>query len=29
MDVQYNFSGSTAYAYSPNKTYAIGLNLNF
>lgn len=29
MDPQYNFSGSTDYVYSPNKTYAIGLNLNF
>lgn len=29
MDPQYNFSGSTDYVYSPNKTYTIGLNLNF
>ncbi|MFA7450464.1 MAG: SusC/RagA family TonB-linked outer membrane protein [Bacteroidales bacterium] len=29
MDPQYDFSGSTDYVYSPNKTYTIGLNLNF
>ena len=29
MDPQYSFSGSTDYVYSPNKTYTIGLNLNF
>lgn len=29
MDPQYNFSGSTDYVYSPNKTYTVGLNLNF
>lgn len=29
MDPQYNFSGSTDYVYTPNKTYTIGLNLNF
>ena len=29
MDPQYNFSGSTDYVYSPNKSYTIGLEINF
>ena len=29
MDPQYNFSGSTDYAYSPNKTYSLGIEVNF
>ena len=29
MDPQYNFSGSTSYTYSPNKTFTIGLDINF
>ena len=29
MDPQYNFSGSTSYAYSPNKTYSLGIEVNF
>ena len=29
MDPQYNFSGSTNYAYSPNKTYSLGIEVNF
>lgn len=29
MDPQYNFTGGTSYVYSPNKTYTIGLNINF
>lgn len=29
MDPQYNFSGGTNYDYSPNKTYTIGLEVNF
>lgn len=29
MDPQYNFSGSTDYDYSPNKTYTVGIELNF
>ena len=29
MDPQYNFAGSTAYEYSPNKTYTLGIELNF
>lgn len=29
MDPQYNFSGSTAYAYTPNKTWSLGVEVNF
>lgn len=29
MDPQYNFSGSTDYSYSPNKTLQFGLEVNF
>ena len=29
MDPQYNFTGGTDYDYSPNKTYTIGLEVNF
>lgn len=29
MDPQYNFTGATDYVYSPNKTYSVGLNINF
>ena len=29
MDPQYNFSGGTDYEYSPNKTYTVGIELNF
>lgn len=29
MDPQYNFSGGTGYTYTPNKTYSIGLEINF
>ncbi|OUO18112.1 TonB-dependent receptor [Bacteroides sp. An322] len=29
MDPQYNFSGSTDYAYSPNKTWSFGFEVNF
>ena len=29
MDPQYNFSGGMGYSYTPNKTYSIGLNINF
>ena len=29
MDPQYNFSGGTDYDYSPNKTYTVGIELNF
>ncbi len=29
MDPQYNFTGGTGYSYTPNKTYSIGLNINF
>ena len=29
MDPQYNFTGGTNYVYTPNKTYSIGLNINF
>ena len=29
MDPQYNFSGSTDYAYAPNKTYSLGIEVNF
>ena len=29
MDPQYNFSGGTDYDYSPNRTYTVGIELNF
>ena len=29
MDPQYNFSGGTNYDYSPNRTYTMGIELNF
>ena len=29
MDPQYNFSGGTDYVYSPNRTYTVGIELNF
>ena len=29
MDPQYNFSGSTDYSYTPNKTIQVGFELNF
>ncbi len=29
MDPQYSFSGSTDYTYTPNKTYTVGLEVNF
>lgn len=29
MDPQYNFTGGTNYDYSPNRTYTIGLEVNF
>ena len=29
MDPQYNFSGTTDYSYSPNKTFSMGVELNF
>ena len=29
MDPQYNFSGSTDYAYTPNKTWSLGVEVNF
>ena len=29
MDPQYNFSGGTNYDYSPNRTYTVGIELNF
>lgn len=29
MDPQYNFSGSTDYSYSPNKTWSFGFEVNF
>ena len=29
MDPQYSFSGSTDYSYSPNKTYSLGIEVNF
>ncbi len=29
MDPQYNFNGATDYVYSPNKTYTVGIELNF
>ena len=29
MDPQYNFSGQTNYAYTPNKTWSLGFEVNF
>ena len=29
LDPQYNFSGGTDYNYSPNRTYTVGIELNF
>ena len=29
MDPQYNFSGGTGYTYTPNKTYTVGVEINF
>ena len=29
MDPQYNFSGGTDYAYAPNKTWTVGLEVKF
>jgi TonB-linked SusC/RagA family outer membrane protein len=29
LDPQYNFTGGTDYAYSPNKTFSVGLDINF
>lgn len=29
MDPQYNFSGSTDYVYTPNKTWSLGIEVNF
>ena len=29
MDPQYSFSGSTDYTYAPNKTWSVGLEVNF
>ena len=29
MDPQYNFSGDTNYEYAPNKTFTLGLEVNF
>ncbi|MFV0391651.1 MAG: SusC/RagA family TonB-linked outer membrane protein [Paludibacteraceae bacterium] len=29
MDPQYNFSGGTDYTYTPNKTYSLGVEINF
>ena len=29
MDPQYNFSGGTNYTYAPNKTFLLGLDINF
>ena len=29
MDPQYNFSGSTDYSYTPNKTWTVGVEVNF
>lgn len=29
MDPQNNFSGSTSYSYSPNKTFSLGFEVNF
>ena len=29
MDPQYNFNGETDYSYTPNKTYSLGVEINF
>lgn len=29
MDPQYNFTGTTDYSYTPNKTFSVGLDINF
>ncbi len=29
MDPQYNFSGGTTWSYTPNKTYSLGIEVNF
>ena len=29
MDPQYNFSGSTDYSYTPNRTWSLGVEVNF
>jgi len=29
MDPQYNMTGTTSYTYTPNKTFSIGLDINF
>lgn len=29
MDPQYNFTGGTDYSYTPNKTYSLGVEVNF
>ena len=29
MDPQYDFTGGMGYSYTPNKTYSVGLNINF
>lgn len=29
MNPQYNFSGQTSYSYSPNKTWSLGVEINF
>ncbi len=29
MDPQYDFTGGTDYSYSPNKTYSLGIEVNF
>ena len=29
MDPQYNFSGNVDYTYAPNKTIAVGVDINF
>ena len=29
MDPQYNLTGGTSYRYTPNKTFSLGLDINF
>ena len=29
MDPQYNFSGGTTWSYTPNKTFSLGVEINF
>jgi hypothetical protein len=29
MDPQYSFSGGTDYTYTPNRTYSVGIEVNF